>query len=60
MFLTGDHQDGYYFDGRGGVLAHAFAPPSDTDAPDALAGDLHFDDGERWTVSLPTTGKEYY
>jgi len=48
LFATGDHGDGFPFDGPGGVLAHTFypAPPS----AEPLAGDMHFDDSESWHV----------
>jgi hypothetical protein len=58
-FETGDHGDGWPFDGAGdtrNVLAHGFYPPSTSST--AIAGDLHFDDDETWTRDLPPTGTD--
>ena len=46
LFATGDHGDGFPFDGPGGVLAHTFYPA--LPAAEPLAGDMHFDDSESW------------
>ena len=41
-FVTGDHGDGFPFDGSGNILAHAFYPQD---------GRIHFDDAESWALS---------
>jgi hypothetical protein len=51
----GDHGDGSPFDGVNGVLAHAFYPPPNGGS---LAGDMHFDDAETWTLSTRTGGAQ--
>lgn len=49
LFASGEHRDGYAFDGAGKTLAHAFfpAPPN----PETIAGDLHLDDDEPWQTA---------
>jgi len=47
IFQAGEHGDDEAFDGRGGVLAHAYFP---FDNRRSLWGDAHFDDAEQWTV----------
>jgi len=54
-FVTGDHGDGFSFDGAGPLLGHGFYPPPNGGA---IAGDLHFDDAETWTRNLPPSGTD--
>lgn len=48
LFGTGDHGDGYPFDGRGRTLAHTFYPSPPN--PEPIAGDMHLDDDEPWQI----------
>ena len=54
-FVSGSHGDGAPFDGKSGVLAHAFYPPPNSGA---LAGDAHFDEAESWTISIPVPSQK--
>ncbi|MHC4498918.1 MAG: matrixin family metalloprotease, partial [Planctomycetota bacterium] len=56
MWAYGDHGDDGPFDGEGGILAHAFYPHYQgcnegfNCNPEPIAGDMHFDESERWCV----------
>ena len=52
LFASGAHGDAYPFDGPGGVLAHTFYPAPLNGEP--IAGDMHFDASESWSVGTNT------
>jgi hypothetical protein len=55
LWATGNHGDGFPFDGQNGVLAHAFFPPPNGGA---IAGDVHFDDDEIWSMNMQAIGAQ--
>jgi hypothetical protein len=46
-FFSGEHGDGFAFDGSGKTLAHTFYPPPN---PETQAGDMHLDLDEPWKI----------
>ncbi len=49
LWATGSHGDPYPFDGPSGILAHAYFPSPPNS--ETIAGDIHFDDDENWSLN---------